>query len=99
MKKTSEAYQSLCTEFYELDKPSAPPDAIDYYLRKAAEAKGKILEPMCGTGRFLIPLLEKGYEAVGFDSSSHMLEMCKTKCRERQLSANLIHASFESFKS
>lgn len=99
MRKTSEAYKSLCTEFYELDKPIASSDAINYYLRKAAEAKGKILEPMCGTGRFLIPLLEKGYEVVGFDNSIHMLEACKSKCKERQLTAEVLHASFESFKS
>lgn len=99
MKKTSEAYKKLCTEFYELDKPFAPPDAIDYYLRKAIEANGKILEPMCGTGRFLIPLLEKGYEVVGFDNSFDMLEVCKNKCKEKQLTAEVMHASFESFKS
>jgi SAM-dependent methyltransferase len=54
---------------------------------------------MCGTGRFLIPLLEKEYEVVGFDNSSHMLEVCKAKCKEKQLSAELMHASFENFKS
>lgn len=99
MRKTSEAYKSLCTEFYELDKPVASPDAIDYYLSKAVEAKGKILEPMCGTGRFLIPLLEKGHEVIGFDNSFHMLEVCKNKCKERQLTAEVMHASFESFKN
>lgn len=99
MKKTSKAYKSLCTEFYELDKPFAPSDAIEYYLHKAAEGKGKILEPMCGTGRFLIPLLEKGHEVIGFDNSFHMLEVCKNKCKERQLTAEVVYASFESFKN
>lgn len=72
---------------------------MDYYLRKAAEAKGKILEPMCGTGRFLIPLLEKGHQVFGFDNSFYMLEVCKNKCKERQLTAEVMHASFESFKN
>lgn len=89
-----ENYQNLCTEFYELDKPFAPTEAIVYYLRKAAEAKGKILEPMCGTGRFLIPLAERGYDVVGFDQSSHMLAVCKKKSN-----TEVVQASFNTFKS
>lgn len=99
MTKTSEAYKRLCTEFYELDKPIAPEDALKYYLSKAFEANGKILEPMCGSGRFLIPLLQKGYDVTGFDTSSHMLEACKEKCSFGNLEAHLLESSFESFKS
>lgn len=65
MHKESVPYRGLCTEFYELDKPNAPEDALQCYLYYAEEAQGKILEPMCGTGRFLIPLLERGLKVVG----------------------------------
>ncbi|MFZ0564797.1 MAG: class I SAM-dependent methyltransferase [Chlamydiales bacterium] len=93
----SRPYKALCTEFYDLDKPTAPKDALQFYLQYAAEANGHILEPMCGTGRFLIPLLENGYSVTGFDSSSHMLNVCRKKCKERNLIADLVEATFEAF--
>lgn len=97
MNKESAAYKSLCTEYYELDKPAPPPDALKCYLNYAKEAEGRILEPMCGTGRFLIPLLEQGYAVAGFDSSSHMLEVCRKKCADRKLTAELSEDTFETF--
>ncbi|KIA77543.1 hypothetical protein DB43_GE00240 [Parachlamydia acanthamoebae] len=84
MNKQSESYRELCTEFYVLDNPHAPLDALRYYLACAAEANGSILEPMCGAGRFLIPLIEEGYDVTGFDNSPHMLEVCRNKCFEKK---------------
>ncbi|HEV8051822.1 MAG TPA: class I SAM-dependent methyltransferase [Parachlamydiaceae bacterium] len=99
MNKESLPYRGLCTEYYELDKPSAPDDALNCYLKYAEEAKGLILEPMCGTGRFLIPLLEKGYSVTGFDYSPYMLDICRKKCTERGLTADLQEATFKTFVS
>ena len=48
MNKESVPYRSLCTEYYELDKPSPPADALKCYLNYAKEAGGSILERMCG---------------------------------------------------
>lgn len=95
--KGSIPYRALCSEYYELDKPDVPKDAFECYLRYIKEANGPILEPMCGTGRFLIPLLEKGYSVTGFDSSPYMLEVCRGKLRERHLSGIVHEASFETF--
>lgn len=95
----SSAYKELCTEFYELDKPHAQPDALLYYMEKAAETQGAILEPMCGTGGFYIPLLEKGYAITGFDKSSQMLRRCEEKCKNKGLQAQLYEADFETFAS
>lgn len=97
MNKKSPPYRGLCTEFYELDKPNPPEDALHCYLEYAKEAHGKILEPMCGTGRFLVPLLEKGYSVTGFDYSPHMLHVCREKCKKQGLIATLIEATFETF--
>jgi 2-polyprenyl-3-methyl-5-hydroxy-6-metoxy-1,4-benzoquinol methylase len=97
MAKESVPYRGLCTEFYELDKPSAPVDALGCYMYYAKEAQGKILEPMCGTGRFLIPLLEQGYSVTGFDYSPHMLNVCRQKCKDRGLTPTLLEATFETF--
>ncbi len=90
-------YRMLCTEMYDLDKPSAPEDALSFYIYYAEKAKGPVLAPMCGTGRFLIPLSERGFSIDGFDNSVYMLETCKRKCETKQLNANLWNANLENF--
>ena len=73
-------YLKLCTEFYDLDKgPDKDLNIMDFYLQKARHAQGPILEPMCGTGRFLIPMLEAGLDATGFDASPYMLDAFRQK--------------------
>jgi len=75
------SYGKLCTEFYDIDKPEPPPDAFDFYLAQAERAGGAILEPMCGSGRFLLPLLARGFDVVGSDASPHMLAACRAHAR------------------
>lgn len=72
-------YLNLCTQVYDLSKPHPPEDAYAFYRSYAIEAKGPILEPMCGTGRFLLPLLRAGFDIDGFDASEHMLEALRAK--------------------
>jgi ubiquinone/menaquinone biosynthesis C-methylase UbiE len=79
------SYRKLCTEFYDIDKPTAPEDAFAFYLRYAKEANGPILEPMCGSGRFLLPLLEQGFDIEGADGSPDMLQACREKAEKRGL--------------
>ncbi|MBS1987915.1 class I SAM-dependent methyltransferase [Candidatus Dependentiae bacterium] len=72
-------YQKLCTEFYDLIEHPYSQQALRLYMNYAAQAQGPILEPMCGTGRFLIPMLQAGFDAYGFDASEHMLDGLKQK--------------------
>jgi ubiquinone/menaquinone biosynthesis C-methylase UbiE len=88
-------YKKLCTEFYDLDKPEPPEDALTFYLRLAERANGPILEPMCGSGRFLIPLLKRGFDIEGVDASSHMLEACHASCKKKALTPVLYEQSVE----
>jgi SAM-dependent methyltransferase len=81
----SDAYKKLCTEFYDLDKPVAPEDEVNFYFNFLNEIKGPILEPMCGSGRLLIPLLERGLEVEGTDNSVEMLNSCRNKTLELKL--------------
>ncbi|OJW10040.1 MULTISPECIES: class I SAM-dependent DNA methyltransferase [Legionella] len=83
--KKLDTYQNLCTEVYDLSKPNAPQDAYSFYRSYAVEAKGPILEPMCGTGRFLLPLVEEGFDVQGFDASQPMLERLHAKARSKNL--------------
>ncbi|MDF1537954.1 MAG: class I SAM-dependent methyltransferase [Candidatus Thorarchaeota archaeon] len=43
---------------------------------------GPILELACGTGRVLLKLAEQGYEIVGIDATSEMLDIANRKARE-----------------
>jgi hypothetical protein len=70
----------LCTEVCDLSKPNLPEDAYAFY-DYALQAKGLILKPMCGTGRFLLPLLEEGFDVYGFDASDHMLASLHAKAK------------------
>lgn len=76
------SYGKLSTEFYDLDKPEAPPDAFDYYEAEAARTEGAILEPMCGSGRFLLPLAARGFDIQGSDASPDMLSACRERARQ-----------------
>lgn len=74
-------YFALGTEFYDLELASRPDaaEALAFYQEYALMAQGTILEPMCGSGRFLIPMLQAGCCAEGFDASLHMLEAFKQR--------------------
>ena len=78
-------YLSLCTEFFDLDKPKASLEEYAFFHHYIAQSCGPILEPMCGSGRYLIPYLEEGSDVEGFDSSPFMLQALHTKCAQKNL--------------
>lgn len=83
---------------YDLDKPIGSSFGdIEYYLERLHACKGRILEPATGTGRMLVPLLEKGFEVDGFDVSEEMLTVCRANCEKHGFYPNLFHAKMESF--
>lgn len=71
-------YGSLCTEMYEFLHYYAPEEELAFYLSYAKEGM-KILEPLCGSGRFLVPFMQRGFDIQGVDSSREMLEKLKQK--------------------
>jgi len=82
-------YGKLATEFYDLDKPDAPPDALDFYAAFAHEAQGPVHEPMCGSGRFLLPLLAQQLDISGSDRSALMLDACRARAARLGLAPRL----------
>ena len=84
-------YGSLCTEMYEILHESAPGDELNFYL-SYAEKGMSILEPLCGSGRFLIPFLERGFEICGLDLSEEML----AKLKRRRLKLNFFREIYWS---
>ena len=78
-----------------------PAPEIEFYgACLAAHGTGKvkrILETGCGTGRILLGLAEKGYEAVGVDLNQTMVEYAAEKARERGLKMELYTADMAEF--
>lgn len=87
--KKLDSYLSLCTEVYDLSKPRPPEDAYAFYRSYVESSKGNVLEPMCGTGRFLLPLMKEGFNIHGFDASEHMLEALRLKAKDLRLKPNI----------
>lgn len=93
------SYQSLSTKYYELTRPTCPKDAYDFYMEYCKRAKNPILEPMCGTGRFLLPLIEAGFEVHGFDMSQYMLNRLWHKASAVNLKPNVWLGNLENLNS
>ncbi len=90
------SYGPLCTEFYDLDKPEAPADAVAFYSRRAADVGGPVLEPMCGSGRFLLPMMRAGIDVHGVDAAAAMLKACRAQALLQGLEAHLYLQSIEA---
>ena len=91
-------YGRLSSEVYDMDKPVGHSFGdIEFYTDRLKSCNGPILEPATGTGRMLIPLLEKGFHVEGFDSSKDMLGICHENCKKRGLDPKLFEEKMESF--
>ena len=77
--RTTSAYGALSALFYDADKPAAPAGEIEWYAARLPREAGPILEPMCGSGRLLVPLVAAGLNVHGVDASAAMLARCETR--------------------
>ena len=91
-------YGKLCTIVYDLDKPYAAKKEIGIYSKFVESKNDRILEPMCGSGRFYVPLLKDGYNITGFDLSEDMLEACRKKCSKLGINPNIFKADIARYQ-
>lgn len=91
-------YGKLCTEFYDADKKFATQEEVDFYKSLFATSE-LLLEPMCGSGRLLIPLMQEDYQIHGVDNSQDMLESCRKRANKLGLKPILFKEEIENFKS
>lgn len=66
-------------------------------MERLSNVKGKVLEVGCGSGRVLIPLLQAGIAIDGLDNSDAMLDSCKRRCNELNLTPKLIKDEMHEF--
>jgi SAM-dependent methyltransferase len=90
-------YGSIAAEIYDIDKPYFALADTAFHIDRLASVTGPILEPACGSGRTLIPLVEAGHEVAGFDPSPEMLDRCRARLAERGLTADLSDQTMEGF--
>ncbi len=88
-------FLDLSTQVWDLSRPEPSKDELEFYRSYASSANDAILEPMCGTGRFLLPLLAEGFNVEGFDASSHMLKALFEKAKQKNLTVNVWQNSIE----
>jgi SAM-dependent methyltransferase len=98
MKRNMNAYQKLCTQFYDISKPTACPNEVEFYHQFLERSKGPILEAMSGSGRLMIPLLKKGHDIDGCDASIPMIESCFQRCKKENLKAEVFNQPLQQLQ-
>lgn len=71
---------------------------IDFYVGRAREAKGPVLDICCGTGRILLPCAQAGADIDGLDLSEPMLNTLRKKTETLHLSPRLYRADMSDFE-
>ncbi|OPC78086.1 ubiquinone biosynthesis methyltransferase UbiE [Embleya scabrispora] len=87
-------YRRVAAEYDERIPGDGPSDELfteaerDFLLGKIAPGE-RVLDMGCGTGRFTVPMAERGALLSGLDISRAMLDVAERKLAERGLSADL----------
>lgn len=71
-------YRGAAARFYDCLSTGLEGD-IAFYVERAREAEGPVLELGCGTGRILAPIAEAGCAISGLDLSADMLEQARAR--------------------
>ncbi|MWC27372.1 methyltransferase domain-containing protein [Paenibacillus sp. MMS18-CY102] len=70
-------------KWYDADNRAVVQADIPFYIDRAQQLGGNVLELACGTGRITIPLAEAGIPVTGLDYSPHMLEVLHGKLQSK----------------
>ncbi|KUF19175.1 class I SAM-dependent methyltransferase [Streptomyces silvensis] len=87
-------YRQVAEEYDERIPGAGPSDDLftrserDFLIDSISSGE-KVLDIGCGTGRFTVPMADKGAQVSGLDISRSMLEVAERKLHERGLSADL----------
>ena len=83
------AYGPLSTQFHDADRPRADAFELAWYDARLPRDAGPVLDAMCGSGRLLVPLAQRGLHVHGVDTSASMLAACRTRLCDAALDAPL----------
>ena len=99
-KPTKDSFVDLIASTWDDCYGEKDTDAVDFYLKQFSAERpltGSTLDVGCGTGRFLIPLLEKGYNGIGLDQSEEMLAILHKKAEAINKTAETSNATIQDF--
>jgi hypothetical protein len=83
------SFGPLSTEFHDALDPTADDAEIDWYASRLPHDGGPVLEGMCGAGRTLVPLVQRGHHVHGVDSSAAMIGACEAHLKAAGLASTL----------
>ena len=83
------AYGRLSTRFNDAEKPRASDAEVDWYAERLPRDAGPVLLVMAGSGRLLVPLLERRLNVHGVDASPAMVESCEARLAAAGLATSL----------
>ncbi len=97
-KNNLQAYDQLCSQFYDATEKYASVQEVDFFEKCIKQNQGKILEAMSGSGRLQIPLMQRGHVVDGVDHSHAMLARCRQRCAQFGFVPELYEQSLENMK-
>ena len=92
-----DSYTSLEARLHDAFWAAADSPELEWLGEILARHPGRALEAGCGSGRLLLPLLEKGHPVEGLDSSAEMLDLCRANAAARGLDPVLHHGDMATF--
>ncbi|KAB1193729.1 methyltransferase domain-containing protein [Haloferax sp. MBLA0076] len=90
------------TDYYDTwarvyDAEGTPTRDVSYYVDRAVDVGGRVLEVGCGTGRIYLELLRAGVDADGIDLSMGMLDQLRENAAADGLDPNVWQADMRDF--
>jgi SAM-dependent methyltransferase len=95
--ESSHGFSRERAEFYHHRQVEGQRPDVDFYVERALDAGGPVLEMACGTGRIYLPLLDVGVDADGFDRSAAALGVLRDTAAEVGFDPSVWRADMTAF--
>lgn len=90
-------YTGEYAAFYDVQRGRGGREDVEFYVDRAREADGPVLELACGTGRVTLALARAGVDVDGFDRSADALDVLRERAREAGLDPAVWRADMTDF--
>ena len=95
MARPDHSYSKEHAEFYDARIGATEREDESFYIERAQEEDGPVLELACGTGRIYLELLSAGIDADGFDLSADALAVLRESASEADLEPSVWQANID----